>query len=122
MTRGLSLIETLVYLGLLSLLLTGCLISAYALQETAARNQTMARIEQDGTFIVSRLRTLEDPDERTVAALTAYDLSGFSFLRSGARDNAAGPERTDISFTLQAPRTDPSLERTFHTTFYTDAP
>lgn len=122
MTRGLSLIETLVYLGLLSLLLTGCLVSAYALEETAARNQTMARIEQDGTFMVSRLRTLEDPDEHTAAALTSFELSGFSFLRSGAHDDATEPERTDISFTLHALGTDPSLERTFRHTFYANAP
>ena len=116
---GLTLIETLVYLALLSLLLTGCLVSAYALQETAARNQTMARIEQDGVFLLLRLATLPETEEVDASSLTSYELTSFSLIRAGG--SALDPERIEVSFTLHAPGGDSSLQRTFRNTFYMDA-
>lgn len=53
--HGFSLIETLVYLGLVSLLITGTLVSAYAVQESAERYQHLAYLEQEGLFIMRRL-------------------------------------------------------------------
>lgn len=51
-TRGFSLIESLVYIGLLAILMTGTLVSAYAMNEFSLRYRSAARLEQEGTFLL----------------------------------------------------------------------
>ncbi|MES2668098.1 MAG: prepilin-type N-terminal cleavage/methylation domain-containing protein [Patescibacteria group bacterium] len=55
-TGGFSLIEAIVYLALLSILLTSSVASAYALAEAAGRTRSLARAEQEGMFLLRSMR------------------------------------------------------------------
>jgi len=50
--RAFTLIETLMYLALLSVLMSGSLVSAYAIAESAERNRAAAWLEQEGLFLL----------------------------------------------------------------------
>lgn len=49
-----------VYLGLVSLLLSGALVSAYAVTESAERNRLTAQIHMEGTFILDTISVAVD--------------------------------------------------------------
>lgn len=52
---GFSLIETLVYLGLYALIMSGAIISVYTIFESAGRNQTKAMVQEEGTFLAGKI-------------------------------------------------------------------
>lgn len=54
--RGFSYLELLIYLALFALLLVGALSGAAALSSSAQRVQAHARMEEDGTFVLQRIR------------------------------------------------------------------
>jgi hypothetical protein len=53
--RAFTLIELVLYLALMTLLMTGAVAGAAALTESASRNQVRARIELDGAFVGRRI-------------------------------------------------------------------
>lgn len=53
--RGFTLIETLVYLALYSIIMTGALVSVYAIFNSSARNQTKAMVQEEGSFLVGKI-------------------------------------------------------------------
>jgi prepilin-type N-terminal cleavage/methylation domain-containing protein len=55
--RGFSLIEMLMYLGLFSMLMTGAVMSAYAIAATERRTQEQARVGFEGAFLIQTLRS-----------------------------------------------------------------
>lgn len=54
--RGLTLIETLIYLALFSTLMSGVLISLISIQGGAGRIEVGSRLTDEGHFILERLR------------------------------------------------------------------
>ena len=56
MTRGFTLLEALVYLALLSTLLTGSIASVMLLQSSSARIAASARVTDEGIFVVEKFR------------------------------------------------------------------
>ena len=56
MTRAFTLIETLLYIGLMSFLMTGMLASAFAISGSADRNRTEALLSQEGLFLMQAIR------------------------------------------------------------------
>lgn len=52
---GFTLIETVVYLGLLAIMLSGVIVTAYHVFESADRNQTISMIQLEGDFIASKI-------------------------------------------------------------------
>lgn len=119
--RGFSLIEAVVYIGLLSLLLTGSVMSAYSIAASAAAYHADASIERDGRFILRSIRTtLENgevaPGEEDIQRLTPYAVSAMTVAVTPASGD--DPERTDLSFALSASAQDPSRSRVFHMTHY----
>ena len=82
-TRGFTLIEALIYMGLLTILLGGFLSSAYALFETNDRNQASAILIEETNFIVEKIDRLLDETKSVVTpvadasdttlAVEAYD-------------------------------------------------
>ena len=55
MQRGFTLIETLVYLALFSIVIGGLFISAYAFFESIGRNESQARIQQEQDFMIAKI-------------------------------------------------------------------
>jgi prepilin-type N-terminal cleavage/methylation domain-containing protein len=53
--RGFTLIETLVYLSLFSLIMGGAVIAAYQMFESGGRNQTRAMLQEEGDFVEGKL-------------------------------------------------------------------
>lgn len=53
--RGFTLIETLIYLGLFAILMSGILVSAYGLFESAAHNEARALVAEEGEFLTAKM-------------------------------------------------------------------
>lgn len=54
-TRGFTLIETLVYLGLYAILMTGALVAMYSLFESSNRNLVKAMVQEEGSFLTGKI-------------------------------------------------------------------
>lgn len=52
---GFTLIETMVYLSLFSLMMGGVVVSAYNIFESTGRSQTRAMIQEEGDFIIGKI-------------------------------------------------------------------
>jgi type II secretory pathway pseudopilin PulG len=52
---GFTLIETMVYLSLFSILMGGVVVSAYNIFESTGRSQTRAMMQEEGDFIVGKI-------------------------------------------------------------------
>lgn len=55
-SRGFTLIETLVYLGLFSILIGGTLIGAFNLFESTGRQQTHTILQEEGNFVIGKIQ------------------------------------------------------------------
>ncbi len=53
--KGFTLIETLIYLALFSVIMAGILTSVYSVSQTSSRNQTKAMILEEGTFLSAKI-------------------------------------------------------------------
>jgi prepilin-type N-terminal cleavage/methylation domain-containing protein len=53
--HGFTLIETIVYIALFGLLMSGALISAYNMFESSNRNATTVNMEEEGGFILDKI-------------------------------------------------------------------
>lgn len=52
---GFTLIETLVYIGLFSMIIGGAIISAYNIFESTNRNQTKAMVAEEGIYLIGKI-------------------------------------------------------------------
>ena len=66
MHKGFTLIETIIYLALFSVLMTGALVAAYNLLEGEQRMQTRAMVQEEGNFILGKF-------ERTMLGASSID-------------------------------------------------
>jgi type II secretory pathway pseudopilin PulG len=55
MQRGFTIIETLVYLGLFALIMTGFLVAVNNIFQTADRTQTKAMVQEEGDFLLAKI-------------------------------------------------------------------
>ena len=53
--QGFTLIETLVYLGLLAIMMAGLLGSTFAILQNTGRTQTKAMVQEEGSFLLAKL-------------------------------------------------------------------
>ena len=53
--KGFTLIETVVYLGLLAIMLSGVIVTAYNVFESADRNQTKSMVQLEGDFVSAKI-------------------------------------------------------------------
>ena len=53
--KGFTIIEMLIYISVYSILISGVLISVYAIKESSARNQSKAFVIQEGIFLTSKI-------------------------------------------------------------------
>jgi len=54
--KGFTLLEILIYLGLFAMLLGGAVIASYSIFESSGRNQTKSILEEEGDFILAKIR------------------------------------------------------------------
>ena len=124
--KGFSLIEMLVYLGLLSLLISGALASAYAIAAFSATYRTETLMERDGRFMVHMARVHLQAHgtnllTEEIESLTRYHVTDLEITELGD-GTVESPTHTQISFTLDSSAHTTPLRRSFHTTFYLNAP
>jgi type II secretory pathway pseudopilin PulG len=55
MKRGFTLIETLIYLALYTIIIGGALAAVYSMLESDARNETAAMVEEEGDFLIGKI-------------------------------------------------------------------
>lgn len=53
--QGFTLVETLLYLGLFGLLMTGIVVSAYSMFELTGRTQSRAMLTSEGNFLLGKV-------------------------------------------------------------------
>jgi len=91
--RGFTLIETLVYLALFTLIIGGFVASAYMLFQTSDRNQTKAMMQDEANFLIGKInlalsgaRSVTKPliiAPATTASDSTLEVPGFTLFRSG---------------------------------------
>lgn len=98
--RGFSLVESLVYLGLFSLLITGSGMGAFALGTSSERMNELAHIEFEGVFLLKKVRQTvmdgEVPNVDAIQSLTPFEIRGFSAVGEELENSAF----LDIQFSL----------------------
>jgi hypothetical protein len=52
---GFTLIETIIYIGIFVLIISGAVISAYSIIGSSARNQAKAMVQEEGTFLIGKI-------------------------------------------------------------------
>ena len=89
--RGFTLIETLVYLALYAIIMTGAITAVYSIFESSARNETIAMIEEEGDFLqgkfewnIANASSIELPESSgSMLTLTLHDGSHVVLSSSG---------------------------------------
>jgi Tfp pilus assembly protein PilE len=128
--RAFTLIETLLYLGIFSIVLVGMLESFSTLQESIGRAQTRAQISQEGNFLEEKItfaiRNNVSPYSFTTAqgALFIQDASGTQQLSDNSErisnlNFSSTSGAIFSSFMISATSSNgQSLSRTFEDTSY----
>lgn len=113
--RGFTLIETLVYLALFTLIIGGFVAAAYMLFETSDRNQTKAMMQEEANFLVGKLNWVMSGMQSVTTPLivapattasdstlivTKYDGSAFTVFRSGADMQLNGETLNNSNVTI----------------------
>lgn len=89
--NGFTLIETLIYLALFAIIMTGVLTSVYSVSETSSRNQAQAMVLEEGTFLVGKIdwalsgaREIDQPTSvGNTLLLTRFDGSTITIEATG---------------------------------------
>lgn len=55
MEKGFTLVETLVYLALYAIIITGAVAGVYSIVESSAHNQTKALVQEEGNFLIGKI-------------------------------------------------------------------
>lgn len=53
--RGVTLIETMVYIALFSIIIGGSVVAAYQILESSGRSQTHALLQEEGDFLIGKI-------------------------------------------------------------------
>ena len=114
MTRGFTLIETVLYIGLMGILMTGTLLIVYQLLQSSSHTNAKTTLQNEGTFVLRKLdwafstntnvwvrltgTTIEmSTDGVTYVPLTTQNVSVSSFNRV---TSIAVPRTLDASTTI----------------------
>ncbi len=112
--KGFTILETIIYIALFSILMTGILVTVYELLAGGAQNRESVAIQEEGTFVNRKIgwalggaTALSVPDSKTLV-ITRPDLGGQSpltFTESGghmliSRGSAPGTPLTTAEFTV----------------------
>lgn len=86
-SRGFTLMETIMYIALFSILMTGAVVAAYNLVEGASRNNAAIEVEEEGTFLDRKINwaltgatAVSASSDGTALTITRPDLGSQSPL------------------------------------------
>jgi type II secretory pathway pseudopilin PulG len=100
--RGFSFIETLIYLTLFSLLITGAIASLLSIQDSMGRIEASSRLTDEGHFVLERLRHRVERGD----SINVRDIASLIESPTIVRDVSFLPTDNDgfrISFSLSVP-------------------
>ena len=99
-SRGFTLIETIVYIALFAILMTGIISSIYMLFESGNRNESKAMLQEEKAYLVGKInnalsgmQTITSPavnSSGTSLSLTKYDGTNISMGLSGTNITYGG--------------------------------
>lgn len=52
---GFTLIESIIYIGIFSIIMTGTLVAIYSIISSSARNQDKAMVQEEGSFLIGKI-------------------------------------------------------------------
>ncbi len=92
--RGFTLVETLVYLSLYAIIMSGVLVAVYSIFESSARNQAQAMVQEEGSYLIgkidwaiSNVSSIQVPASGlpggTQLSVTKYDGTAISIQQNG---------------------------------------
>jgi hypothetical protein len=132
--RAFTLIETLIYIGLLALIMSAAFAATVSITGSAARNRSDAFLEEQGQFLIGKieqdLASGSSSDFSLVngslivthggsVALTGNDVSVQNVSFSTVVATGTIPAHVDVSLKLAATTTTGTLRtQTFSTTYY----
>jgi len=77
---GFTLIETVIYIALFALIMTGTIVSIYGILGTSSRNQLKAMVQEEGSFLVGKVdwnlngaKSVEIKDAGYTLIITKFD-------------------------------------------------
>ena len=84
MQKGFTLIETIIYIFIFSIIMTGSVISIYAIIGGESRNRTEAMVEEEGSFLIGKIDWALSQSRGGVVTnsgntITLTDVSGTTF-------------------------------------------
>jgi Tfp pilus assembly protein PilW len=95
--RGMTLIETTIYLALFSLFMTGAVIVSWQIIETIEHNKNEIMIQEEGTFLVHKIQWALTG---ATAAATTHDTTTLIITRPDLA--ARTPSQSPLTFTFDA--------------------
>ena len=111
-SKGFTLIETLVYLGLFSIIMVGVIAASFAIFESNGRSQTKSLLQEEGNFLLAKINyALSSAKSVSVSAtnldITKSDLSHSIFSLPGTILQLGGVNlnNSNVSVGLTPPST-----------------
>ncbi len=88
--HGFTIIEMVIYIGIFSIMMSGAVVSVYALAGSAARNQTKAMVLEEGSFLLGKIDwALSGTQIIAAPAIIAPAISGSGNILTVLRNDAA---------------------------------
>ena len=84
--HGFTIIETLVYLGLFAIVMTGIISVAYGIFESSGRNQAKVMVQTEGNFILGKINW----------AMTGATSTSVTWPNLGATDSVLQVSKTGV--------------------------
>jgi type II secretory pathway pseudopilin PulG len=106
---GFTLLETLIYLALYSIIISGALAAIYSIFESSAHNQAQAMVQEEGSFLIGKIdwalsntASVQSPASTgTDLAITKFDGTSVDINRNGQNmqyaENAGSPQTLNNS-------------------------
>jgi prepilin-type N-terminal cleavage/methylation domain-containing protein len=121
MTRGFTLLECLVYLGLFGVLMNGTLEGMFALTASGNRVLTKAFLDTEGNFILQKIHyDLEHSIPiGSLASLTSSDVTIENFLSTQTAASTTDPAFIQTFFSLSThSASNQKVSESFSSTYY----
>lgn len=117
--RGISLIETLIYIALFGLIMAGCVVSIHHMGTGSAHHHTHALLIHEASFITHTIRThLEESTEIPEFLPTSFFVSNLSVHHD--ETDPTSPHQVTFTLSPAADISKPSVTTLF--THYVTAP
>src|SRR6185503_6336526 len=101
--RGFTLIETIVYLALFSILMTGIISSVYLLFENGDRNQTKAMLQEEKEYLLGKINWAMSGMQIVVTPGAGLSGTSLNIVKYDGSPVTIGLSGTNMTFTTTGP-------------------